>query len=267
MKTRNETTIIIQARNTAGRDFVVGDIHGCFDDLDDRLLKVAFDNTCDRLFSVGDLVDRGPQSARVSEYLKQPWFFPVRGNHEQMFIDLYSDGIPSDEAVELICRKNGMNWWIHLEQLEQLALVDLFAKIPLVIEVSTERGKVGIVHADVPQGMHWREFLRRVSAGDEKTIQTALWSRKRLTEADTSGVEGIDRVFCGHTIGSMVRQLGNVYFIDTGAFIPRITEDEGGLVFSNILVSTAALANASWGEAKLLSSPGSGAFGAYAKQS
>ena len=265
MTRRNETVIMIHARNTAGRDFVVGDIHGCFDDLEDRLMKVDFDNHRDRLFSVGDLVDRGPQSARVKDYLKQPWFFPVRGNHEQMFIDLYRDGIPSDEAIEFVCRKNGMNWWIHLEASEQIALVNLFAKIPLVIEVPTERGKVGIVHADVPSGMHWREFLRRVSAGDERAIQTALWSRKRLASADTSGVEGIDRVFCGHTIGSMVRQLGNVYFIDTGAFIPRISDDEGGMVFTNLLASTGALANAGWDDTQPLSSPGSGAFGAYAK--
>jgi hypothetical protein len=49
--------------NTAGRDFVCGDIHGCFDELDAALAKLQFDPAVDRLISVGDLVDRGPRSA------------------------------------------------------------------------------------------------------------------------------------------------------------------------------------------------------------
>jgi serine/threonine protein phosphatase 1 len=48
--------------NEKGRDFVVGDIHGCFDLLSNNLKEIGFDESVDRLFSVGDLVDRGKQS-------------------------------------------------------------------------------------------------------------------------------------------------------------------------------------------------------------
>jgi serine/threonine protein phosphatase 1 len=49
-------------RNTAGRDLIVGDIHGCFARLQVALDELGFDPERDRLFSVGDLVDRGPDS-------------------------------------------------------------------------------------------------------------------------------------------------------------------------------------------------------------
>ena len=48
--------------NRAGRDFVIGDLHGCLDALRFLLREIEFDPSRDRLFSVGDLVDRGSQS-------------------------------------------------------------------------------------------------------------------------------------------------------------------------------------------------------------
>ena len=47
------------AANTAGRDFAVGDIHGHFTRLQSALDKAGFEPSVDRLFSVGDLIDRG----------------------------------------------------------------------------------------------------------------------------------------------------------------------------------------------------------------
>ena len=49
-------------KNIKGRDFVVGDIHGHYDLLKTELKTVGFDKQKDRLFSVGDIIDRGPKS-------------------------------------------------------------------------------------------------------------------------------------------------------------------------------------------------------------
>ncbi len=73
--------------NPVGRDFVVGDLHGHFDLLEDRLRQVEFDGARDRCFSVGDLIDRGPKPVDCLLLARRPWFFPVRGNHEQMMLD------------------------------------------------------------------------------------------------------------------------------------------------------------------------------------
>jgi serine/threonine protein phosphatase 1 len=55
--------------NSRGKDYVVGDLHGCYDLLQRVLGEVGFDTTCDRLFSVGDLIDRGPNSLKCLELL------------------------------------------------------------------------------------------------------------------------------------------------------------------------------------------------------
>src|ERR1700744_3027378 len=65
-------------RNTRGRDFAVGDIHACVSALLRALIEISFDPAVDRLFSVGDLVDRGREPERVFELLGRPWFHAVR---------------------------------------------------------------------------------------------------------------------------------------------------------------------------------------------
>jgi serine/threonine protein phosphatase 1 len=70
--------------NPTGRDFAVGDIHGHFSALVEGMRAIGFDASRDRLFSLGDMVDRGPESAQAMDWLKKPWFHAVRGNHELM---------------------------------------------------------------------------------------------------------------------------------------------------------------------------------------
>ena len=48
------------------RDIIIGDIHGCFEELQ-QLLEAANATPEDRVISAGDFVDRGPDSVRVWE--------------------------------------------------------------------------------------------------------------------------------------------------------------------------------------------------------
>ena len=74
-------------RNTTGRDIIVGDVHGHFTRLCVALVEIDFNpGAGDRLFHVGDLVDRGPESIMALEWLAQPWVFAVAGNHEDFAI-------------------------------------------------------------------------------------------------------------------------------------------------------------------------------------
>ena len=201
-------------RNRRGRDFVVGDIHGMFPHLRALLAEVAFDRDRDRLFSVGDLIDRGPESERVLEWIEQPWFHACRGNHEQMAIDSLDP-----EEFDLWINWNGGAWWLDIEASRQACFRRTFARMPFALEIETGTGMVGVVHADIPPGLGWDEFMRRLRDGDRSAIWCALWSRERLTAPRfaTPVGGGVDRIYCGHTPVRDPVRCHDVYHIDTGA--------------------------------------------------
>ncbi|TCC88238.1 metallophosphoesterase [Pedobacter frigiditerrae] len=65
------------------RTFVIGDIHGCFDELMELTEKIGLTEN-DQLISVGDIVDRGNKSKEVYEYfLNRPNSKVLVGNHER----------------------------------------------------------------------------------------------------------------------------------------------------------------------------------------
>ena len=79
--------VVVHPANRGGRDFVAGDIHGHFGTVEQALDALAFDPSQDRLFSVGDLVDRGPRSADALEWVRAGRIHAVRGNHELLLVN------------------------------------------------------------------------------------------------------------------------------------------------------------------------------------
>ncbi len=218
--------------NPAGRDFVVGDLHGMFALLDRLLARVGFAPAYDRLFSVGDLVDRGPQSPRALEFLGQPWFYAVRGNHEQMLLDWD----PADAQTVLQWLVNGGGWWHALDQDRRQAFRAACGGLPLAIELETAAGTLGIVHADAPPALDWPDFVERLEAGEQHAVETALWSRARALGRVAHGVEGLRVLVIGHTPLEHPAWCGNVLLLDTGA------------VYGNALSLVEAATLALWSE-------------------
>lgn len=64
------------------RRIYVGDLQGCREELERLLEEVKFDPAGDRLLSVGDAINRGPDSAGCVRLLKQLGAVMVLGNHE-----------------------------------------------------------------------------------------------------------------------------------------------------------------------------------------
>lgn len=207
--------------NVAGRDLIVGDIHGHFTKLQAALDAVLFDPSRDRLFAVGDLVDRGPQSELALEWLDKPWFASVRGNHEAMAIDWATPmGAAERESVRDIYMRNGGAWNIGNPPAECLRIADAFAALPIVIELETPAGLVGIVHADCPTA-HWSRVEPMLTGpAAESFSMMCMWSRDRVDSGYGAGVEGIRAVVVGHTPVQRFTSLGNVLYIDTGAWLP-----------------------------------------------
>lgn len=233
--------------NTKGRDLAVGDIHGHFTRLRAALDAIGFNPEVDRLFSVGDLVDRGPESHLALEWLQKPYFHCVQGNHEQMAIMAATTGINTE-----IYHQNGGSWFMTKTANEQKEFAQAFSDLPIAIEVETPDGLVGLVHADCPFD-HWytlRIELELANTGtlhDRAVLDCCQWSRERIRNDDARGVDGIKAVVCGHTPLRAAALLGNVFFIDTGGW-----RSEGYFTLLNLhtLVTTPPMAaKLSWEEA------------------
>lgn len=68
------------------RTIVIGDVHGCLDELIDLINLVGYRRGKDELVFVGDLVDRGPDSVGVVKYVQRIGAKCILGNHEEKFI-------------------------------------------------------------------------------------------------------------------------------------------------------------------------------------
>lgn len=86
------------------RYFVIGDIHGCYAELQDLLDKAAL-NSDDQIISIGDLIDRGDDSASVVEFFRDtPNASAIMGNHERKHIRWFDDQV-EPAASQIITRK------------------------------------------------------------------------------------------------------------------------------------------------------------------
>jgi len=64
---------------------IIGDIHGCFFTLNELVNKVRAKYPRIKIYSVGDLVDRGKYSLEVIDFLHEQGIRFTPGNHDYMF--------------------------------------------------------------------------------------------------------------------------------------------------------------------------------------
>lgn len=119
------------------RYIIVGDIHGCLDELQTMLADLAFDRNEDVLVCAGDLVDRGPKVRETLEFVMSlPRFYSVKGNHDDKCVR-YFEGKPVKIA-------NGLQITIDsFENKMPPETLDFLRNLPLVLK--TPAGYV--VHA------------------------------------------------------------------------------------------------------------------------
>lgn len=214
------TTISSIPANRHGTDYFVGDIHGCFHLLQQRLDAIDFQPARDRLFSVGDLIDRGPFSAQVLEWLNKPFFYAVQGNHEAMFLEWHASRKGHAQNDHLFLQVGGR--WVHQEDRDLLqACAIAFQALPRGMRIEQRDGRaIGLLHAELPTGSSWEDFAQ----GRVDTAHT-LWGRHRISEAirgrvvaDRNTIQGIDALVVGHEELGQPVKLGNILYLDTGAW-------------------------------------------------
>lgn len=196
--------------------FIVGDLHGCREQLDEELRVRHFTPEVDLLISVGDLIDRGPDSPGCLALLKEPWFRCVRGNHEVMAINALNKGNHQQWI------SNGGEWFYHLKGVAMMEAkhgISRCRALPLILHLQLQEHIIVIAHADYPlQHYAWG------AAVDEDKV---VWSRsriERLQQGKGQIITGAEAFYFGHTPLSAPLEAYNQHYIDTGAvFGNRLT--------------------------------------------
>ena len=138
------------------RTIVVGDIHGCYDELMALMEKVNLGEK-DRVVSVGDLITKGPKGKEVLElFMTDPRFTTVIGNH-----DLALRRKWNGEDVELSSAQKEA----HKElKADKDAYASFFNRLPFTIDLDTHL----VVHA----GLRPNVELHSQTTGDMTRLRT-----------------------------------------------------------------------------------------------
>lgn len=152
--------LMLQVVQTApgARLIVIGDIHGCYDELVallDRVRPAAKDT----VVSVGDVVTKGPAAARCLDLWRQRGYLAVRGNNE----------------IKLLAHANLLlRLFSSDEVLRRKDLLHYIAAWPLVLDFPNEA--VAVVHGGfLPQMRVTRADIER----EQDVIPELRWIRKR----------------------------------------------------------------------------------------
>lgn len=227
---RRETTaaaFFVDLGAFRGPIYAVGDVHGCSELLRGLLSEITDDaaklGRTPLILLLGDLVDRGPDSAGVLDLVTEARYLPhvtsVIGNHEQMMLAFFGD-------------PQGASEWIELGGFETLRSYGLSLTIDQV--KSTQRRRLEqILAAHIPvEHMTWLQSLPHgykaqingetvffTHAGYDasrseaaQSVSTLLWGREASNDL------GAIRVVQGHVIVDDIDLMARRLRVDTGAW-------------------------------------------------
>ncbi len=209
------------------RLYAIGDIHGRLDLLDDLLFRIEADELArgaarSQLIFLGDLIDRGPNSAGVVQRALEvqqsgrPSRF-LMGNHEEVFLKALAGSL---EALRFFVKIGGRSTILSygFEEIEYEAL-DYQDLLPALIE------RVPAAHV-----AFMSDFEDRVQIGDYLFVHAGIRPRVPIEEQTGGDLRWIRSEFLdfrgthgpivvhGHTICDEVEERPNRIGIDTGAF-------------------------------------------------
>jgi bis(5'-nucleosyl)-tetraphosphatase (symmetrical) len=170
--------------------YAIGDIQGCFDALIQLLDKAGFNATRDRLWLVGDLVNRGPQSLEVLRYVKslEGAAQVVLGNHDLHLImqaEGYGRTNKEDTLAPVLAasdRDELLNWLRSCPLFHQ---EDEFAMVHAGLLPQWSIARCGELAAEVHTALvatSYREFLGNMWGSEPKSWRDDLrgWERLRV---------------------------------------------------------------------------------------
>ena len=185
----------------SGHTIVIGDIHGCFDELSDLLEKIGL-RADDRVAAVGDLIVKGPKNREVLElFMADARFSSVLGNHDRALLRYWQGmGVRLKEEQEETRRELQEN---------QEHYAAYLAGLPLMIDLGSHL----VVHA----GLRPRVPSDEQTAEDLTELRTL--GKDRTSREGTPWYEvyeGEKTVLFGHWPARHVRRAARAIGLDTG---------------------------------------------------
>jgi bis(5'-nucleosyl)-tetraphosphatase (symmetrical) len=170
--------------------YAIGDVQGCFDELQALLERVGFNRLHDRLWFVGDLVNRGPKSLAVLRYVKElgDRAVTVLGNHDLHLItqyegyerkradDTFDDVLGAPDASELV------DW---LRARPMMHVEGNYALVHAGLVPQWTIGKSQALAREVEQALrapNYRDFLANMYGSKPERWEDSLsgWDRLRV---------------------------------------------------------------------------------------
>lgn len=202
------------------RHFVVGDLHGMYDAFVKLLEKANYNPETDIIYSVGDLIDRGPKSYELIEFFSQPNCHAIIGNHELMAVDTGSKMMwlrnGGEETLQSLADNGKDTMWLR----EKISNMSWFIDVGDTNEPDAFR----LVHAEIPPSWSEEKFqqvLKESKDCFDGEFNNMLWGR---CVADLHKVgfpvqfhpnRSGRNVFVGHTSMKQVTTIGDMTFLDS----------------------------------------------------
>ena len=171
--------------------YAIGDVQGCFEELQSLLALIAFDPGRDRLWFAGDLVNRGPRSLETLRFVRNlgDHAITVLGNHDLHLLAADHDSRfarPQDTLnaiLEAPDRDDLMNWLRHRPLLHHDAGLDftlIHAGLPPLWDLAVAQGCAAEVEAVLHGDTHG-ELLARMYGNEPDLWSENLrgWDRLR----------------------------------------------------------------------------------------
>lgn len=172
--------------------YVIGDIQGCYGELQQLLERIHFDPGEDRLWIAGDLVNRGPQSLEVLRFIHGlgERAITVLGNHDLHLLAVAAKVKPlrpKDTLGPILTapdREELLTWLRYrflLYRDSQLGLTLVHAGLPPQWDIATAEAYARELEA-VLQSPHWRDFLVQMYGDQPMCWREDLrgWDRLRV---------------------------------------------------------------------------------------
>ncbi|MEB3182603.1 MAG: metallophosphoesterase family protein [Nostocaceae cyanobacterium] len=199
---------------TSHRRIVIGDVHGHYQGLM-SLLEAIAPAADDELYFLGDLIDRGPQSSQVVNFVKNNSYPCLLGNHEQMLLDILTGGkVPGSVVQAWLCSGGQATVASYEAATIPQEHLEWLSSLPIYLDL----GDVWLAHAGVDP---------RIPL-EEQTAQELCWVRDEFHNI-TEPYFPDKLIIVGHTItftlpgvnpGQLAQGQGWLD-IDTGAYHPR----------------------------------------------